>query len=97
MRAATQSPLSMNGQTNTTETILYFSPSYSGEVHIILGNFVLETPGTVDEAIKISKRYQEAAKRCNKPIELVPTDYTYQTTGQSIENWIGAQSTHILM
>lgn len=88
MSAALQSPMAVKDQSQPTETIVYFSPSYTGEAHIILGSFVLETIGTVAEAVTISKQYQEAAKRCNKPIELVPTDYSFQTTGKPIGKWL---------
>jgi hypothetical protein len=68
-------------------TLIHFEPSYSGSVYLILGSFLMETPDSVEEAITISKRYQEAARRCNKPVELIPTDSSFQTPGQSIDDW----------
>jgi len=33
------------------------------------------------------KKYQGAAKRCNKPVELIPTDSSFQTLGLRIDEW----------
>ena len=87
MSAALQSPMGVKDKAHSIETIVYFPRSYTGETYIILGSFVLETIGSAEEAISMSKRYQEAAKRCNKPVELIPTDSSFQTPGLRIEEW----------
>ena len=87
MSAALQSPMALKDQAQSTETIVYFPRSYTGETHIILGRFVLETTGSAEEAISMSKKYQGAAKRCNKPVELIPTDSSFQALGHRIDEW----------
>tara|TARA_R110000822_G_scaffold31736_6_gene91646 strand:+ start:1084 stop:1365 length:282 start_codon:yes stop_codon:yes gene_type:complete len=87
MSAALQSPMGVKDKAQSIETIVYFPRSYTGETYIILGSFVLETIGSAEEAISMSKRYQEAAKRCNKPVELIPTDSSFQTHGLHIDEW----------
>lgn len=68
-------------------TLIHFEPSYRGSVYLILGSFLMKTIDSVEEAITISMRYQEAARRCNKPVELIPTDSSFQTSGQPIGVW----------
>lgn len=81
-------PLAMSEtDIENNDTVLYFSPGYTGAVHLILGSFVLETTSTVDEALELAKRYQPAARRCDKPVELVPTDINDHTAAQSLAEW----------
>ena len=68
--------------------MVYFEQSYAGSVHLILGSFVMDTVGSVNEALLVAEKYVKAAKRCNKKIELVPTDCTYQTVGRRYQDWI---------
>tara|TARA_R110000787_G_scaffold241104_1_gene347313 strand:+ start:1653 stop:1964 length:312 start_codon:yes stop_codon:yes gene_type:complete len=68
-------------------TLIHFEPSFSGSVYLILGSFLMETADSVAEAITISKRYQKAARLCNKPVELILTDSSFQTSGQPIGVW----------
>ena len=87
MSAVLQSPMGVKDQAQSTETIVYFPRSYTGETYIILDSFVLETIGSAEEAISMSKRYQEAAKRSNKPVESIPTDSSFQTDSLRLDEW----------
>lgn len=78
---------------DNADIVLYFRPDYTGAVHLILGSFVLETTDTVEEALNHAKRYQPAAKRCGKPVELVPVDSSYQTLPLTIEDWLASKTT----
>ena len=63
------------------EVILYFEPTYSGPVHLILGSFVMESSESVNDALLLAENYIEAARRCKKVMELVPFDCSYQSSG----------------
>ena len=64
MSAALQSPMALKDQAQSTETIVYFPRSYTGETHIILGSFVLETTGYSHESNHMVKEQHVTSTGC---------------------------------
>lgn len=87
-RIEAYSKSSSDTQCKEVKTRVYFSPDYTGPVHLILGSFVVETADTIEDALDGVKRFSAAAKRCGKPIEIVPVDSSYQTICVELDDWL---------